>query len=76
VCVCVRVSVRRFESGIGKNTNQNEEVRGGDGDADPAVTLVPDIKVARALNNKADLVILVQVPVVRGGVNGESDRHT
>jgi len=40
---------------------QNEEVRGGDGDADPAVTLVPDIKVARALNNKADLVILVQV---------------
>lgn len=44
---------------------QNQHIALLDGDADPDVVLVTDIKVAGAIQNETDLLVFVQMPITK-----------
>lgn len=47
--------------GLSERAHQDQQVTRSDGNADPAILFVADVKVAAAFDNKADLLIFVQV---------------
>ena len=50
-----------MSSGLSERAHQDQQVTRSDSNADPAILLVADVKVAAAFDNESDLLIFVQM---------------